>query len=190
MSYSHNNQLNMVSLFDEEHSQPFNKRSYDMTRLHSNNPYHGLPGQAPAVAPIKIEEGAAPVSYTPTYDSDYVESDRDDRRPSEDPADRFHARSPAGRQAVPRIRRRERRLRAARADLRHQSAGHRRARPRGHLQIATRMIPHLELPFAAVEVRVAPVHTLAALCSHVWSKIAWLNSAATQELDRNWTVHP
>jgi hypothetical protein len=85
MSYSHNNQLNMVSLFDEEHSQPFNKRSYDMTRLHPNNPYHGLAGQAPAVAPIKIEEGAAPVSYTPTYDSDYVESDRDDRRPSKIP---------------------------------------------------------------------------------------------------------
>lgn len=115
MSRSHNNQLNTVSLFDEEQSRPPRKRSYNMAQCHSNtldehdgpietyggpevkNSYvnyaylkdtyqRGLvPGQAPPVPAVKVEDGDVFVSNTPTYDSDYAESDRDDRRPSKVP---------------------------------------------------------------------------------------------------------
>jgi hypothetical protein len=122
MSRSHNNQLNMVSLFDEELTtpthKPSRKRSHNMPapECHSNGllvhdgpidtyrgpevdnsyinyglqrdlyqrgEFHAIHGRA-APAPVPVNNNGS-VSYTPPDDSDYAESDREDRRPSKMP---------------------------------------------------------------------------------------------------------
>ncbi|KAH6866657.1 hypothetical protein BKA58DRAFT_460471 [Alternaria rosae] len=122
MSRFHNNQLNMVSLFDEEPTTPTHKPNRKRTRnmpapqchskalldhggpletyrgpevdnsyvhygyerdMYQRGEYHAVRGHvAPAPAPIN-NNGS--VSYTPTCDSDYAESDGEDHPPSKIP---------------------------------------------------------------------------------------------------------
>jgi hypothetical protein len=83
----------MVSLFDEEqptHNRKRQHSSFDMcfnkANGQNNGQYGVVPGGAPQVPTVKVEyKDRVFVSNTPTYDSDYAESDRDDRRPSKIP---------------------------------------------------------------------------------------------------------
>ncbi|KAK1915037.1 hypothetical protein P3342_002841 [Pyrenophora teres f. teres] len=96
MAPFHNNKLNIVGLFDEDDStaaQVSEKASmsiYGSTAEFGNCAYnHAMdPFGSHAVPANSVQMGNGsndPVSSIPTYDSDYAESDQDDRRPSKKP---------------------------------------------------------------------------------------------------------
>ena len=98
MAPYHNNKLNMVGLFDEEDlavpnlTQQPSMSTYGSTTEFANrtynaamDPFNTSSGNGPAYRVQMGGDAINAVSYSPTYDSDYAESDQEDRRPSKIP---------------------------------------------------------------------------------------------------------